>query len=85
MSDEPATTAHGRHEMPPTADGSRSGRRRPTVFGVLAVLLCVLLGVAIVTQVRQTESGDALDSARPADLVVLLARCTSARRCSTSR
>ena len=42
------------------------------MFGVLGVLLCVLLGVAIVTQVRQTESGDSLETARPADLLVLL-------------
>ena len=42
------------------------------MFGVLGVLLCLLLGVAIVTQVRQTESGDSLDTARPADLLVLL-------------
>nr|WP_250149534.1 DUF881 domain-containing protein [Mycolicibacter acidiphilus] len=47
----------------------RSGR---PVFGVLAILLCLLLGAAIVTQVRQNESGDALDTARPADLLVLL-------------
>jgi uncharacterized protein YlxW (UPF0749 family) len=42
------------------------------VFGVFGVLLCLLLGAAIVTQVRQTESGDSLETARPADLVVLL-------------
>jgi uncharacterized protein YlxW (UPF0749 family) len=42
------------------------------VFGALAVVLCVLLGVAIVTQARQTESGDSLETARPADLLVLL-------------
>jgi uncharacterized protein YlxW (UPF0749 family) len=54
---------HGRHEK-------RS--RSQAVFGVLAVLLCLLLGVAIATQVRQTDSGDSLDSARPADLLVLL-------------
>ena len=30
------------------------------------------LGIAIVTQVRQTHSGDSLDTARPADLLVLL-------------
>ncbi|MEO6882089.1 MAG: DUF881 domain-containing protein [Mycobacteriaceae bacterium] len=35
-------------------------------------LLCAALGVGIVTQVRRTGAGDALDSARPADLVVLL-------------
>jgi uncharacterized protein YlxW (UPF0749 family) len=38
----------------------------------LAALLCVLLGVAIATQVRQNTSGDSLDTARPADLLVLL-------------
>jgi uncharacterized protein YlxW (UPF0749 family) len=42
------------------------------VFAVLAVLLCLLLGVAIATQVRQTGSGDSLETARPADLLVLL-------------
>lgn len=46
--------------------------RSQVVFGVLAVLLCLLLGVAIATQVRQTGSGDSLDTARPADLLVLL-------------
>lgn len=68
----------GRHELPrdagasgeQTADTSRG--RSSMVFGVLAVLLCLLLGVAIATQVRQTDSGDALDTARPADLLVLL-------------
>lgn len=59
----PAGDPHGRHELP-------GGRRR--IFGVLAALLCVLLGVAIATQVRQTQSVDALDNARPADLMVLL-------------
>ena len=46
--------------------------RRPTSFGALAVVLCVVLGVAIATQARRTATGDALESARPADLVVLL-------------
>lgn len=59
---------HGRHELPPDS----TPRRGRSVFGVLAVLLCLLLGVAIATQVRQTDSGDSLDSARPADLLVLL-------------
>jgi len=49
----------------------RGGRSR-LGFGTLAVMLCLLLGIAIVTQVRQTETGDALDTARPADLLVLL-------------
>lgn len=42
------------------------------MFGALGALLCVVLGIAIVTQVRQNESGDSLDTARPADLLVLL-------------
>ena len=48
------------------------GSRSRLVFGTLAILLCLVLGVAIVTQVRQTKSGDSLDTARPADLLVLL-------------
>jgi len=50
---------------------ARRGRSQ-LAFGALAVVLLVLLGVAIVTQARQTESGDALETARPADLLVLL-------------
>ena len=50
-----------------------AGRGRPQrIFGALAVLLCLVLGVAIATQVRQTDSGDSLETARPADLLVLL-------------
>src|SRR5262245_65679053 len=76
---------HGRHELPPDeaapgigeldAGGVKGVARRgrsQLVFGALAVVLCVLLGVAIVTQARQTESGDSLETARPADLLVLL-------------
>jgi len=75
----------GRHELPakrPRPDVGpvrrtglsalvHGGRSRP-VFGTLAILLCLVLGIAIVTQVRQTKSGDSLDTARPADLLVLL-------------
>jgi uncharacterized protein YlxW (UPF0749 family) len=71
---------HGRHELaphePPAAIGDLQPRgflrRGRTVFGILAVVLCLLLGVAIATQVQQTTSGDSLDTARPADLLVLL-------------
>jgi uncharacterized protein YlxW (UPF0749 family) len=72
---------HGRRELPPDEPapqigdlqpgGARRGRSQ-LVFGALGVLLCILLGVAIVTQVRQNESGDSLETARPADLLVLL-------------
>ena len=74
---------HGRHELPPHRPRPEIGELQPrgllgmlrrgrTIFGVLAVLLCVLLGVAVATQVRQNSSGDSLDTARPADLLVLL-------------
>jgi uncharacterized protein YlxW (UPF0749 family) len=62
---------HGRHELPDDRPRPRRGRSS-LVFGALAVVLCLLLGVAIVTQARQTESGDSLETARPADLLVLL-------------
>ncbi|HWF70230.1 MAG TPA: DUF881 domain-containing protein [Mycobacterium sp.] len=74
---------HGRHELPPHRPRPEIGELQPrgflgmlrrgrNIFGVLAVLLCVLLGLAIATQVRQNNSGDSLDTARPADLLVLL-------------
>lgn len=72
---------HGRHELPPEHARPGSGGlnaevtgrgRSQLVFAVLGVLLCLLLGVAIATQVRQTDSGDSLETARPADLVILL-------------
>jgi uncharacterized protein YlxW (UPF0749 family) len=74
---------HGRHELAPHQPQTAIGDLRPrgfpgllrrgrTVFGTLAVTLCLLLGIAIATQVHQTTSGDSLDTARPADLLVLL-------------
>lgn len=70
---------HGRHEMPADVSPRRFRNlrivrrsRSQLVFGALGVLLCLLLGMAIVTQVRQNESGDSLETARPADLLVLL-------------
>lgn len=78
MSQEPPNPArHGRHELPPDRSQPKTeattGRGRSRLaFGSLAVLLCLVLGVAIVTQVRQNESGDSLETARPADLLVLL-------------
>jgi uncharacterized protein YlxW (UPF0749 family) len=76
---------HGRHELPPDEPVRPIGDLRPNgmagvlrrgrsqlMFGGLAALLCMVLGIAIVTQVRQTESGDSLETARPADLLVLL-------------
>ncbi|SUE14197.1 membrane protein [Rhodococcus gordoniae] len=53
----------------PVADRATRSHR---VFLVLAGILVVLLGAGIATQVRTTDTGDALDSARPADLLVLL-------------
>ena len=76
---------HGRHELPPEEHARPIGDLQPAGvggvlrrgrsqigFSVLAILLCLLLGVAIVTQARQTESGDSLETARPADLLILL-------------
>lgn len=72
---------HGRHELPPEQAGGLNGggvagaaRRSHSqvVFGVLGVVLCLMLGVAIATQVRSTDSGDSLETARPADLLILL-------------
>ena len=81
---DPAEPA-GRHELPPDEPVQQIGALQPAgakgllgrgrsqlVFGALGALLCVLLGVAIVTQVRQNDSGDSLETARPADLLVLL-------------
>jgi uncharacterized protein YlxW (UPF0749 family) len=81
--DEPAR--RGRHELPADhprpeigplrrngLSALRRGGRSRLAFGVLAVLLCLVLGVAIVTQARQNERGDSLETARPADLLVLL-------------
>lgn len=71
----------GKHQLPPDGPAPQIGDlqgggaprgRTQLMFGALGVLLCVLLGIAIVTQVRQTESGDSLETARPADLLVLL-------------
>ena len=74
-----AAEHHGRHEMPEDVWWHRFRRsgvgrrsRSQLVFGILGVFLCVLLGIAIVTQVRQNDSGDSLETARPADLLVLL-------------
>lgn len=82
VGESPDTPApRGRHELPPDHPAEarrwwsrRSLRAQPSnpVFVVLGALLCVLLGVAIVTQVRHNESADALETARPADLLVLL-------------
>ena len=81
----PEGASRGRHELPSNRPRPeigavqrtglsgmvRSGRSR-LMFGALATLLCLVLGIAIVTQVRQTKTGDSLDTARPADLLVLL-------------
>ncbi len=73
--DQPSDAEQGRHELPadePAPEPRRSRTRSQVAFGVLGVVLCLVLGIAIVTQVRQTESGDSLVTARPADLLVLL-------------
>lgn len=56
----------GRHQM------HDDGRRKSVVFGCLAVLLMAVLGIGLAAQVRVNEGEDSLDSARPADLLVVL-------------
>ncbi len=81
----PEAEHRGRHELPDDQPQPEIGElhaggvggvlrrgRSQIAFGALAVVLCFVLGVAIVTQVRQTDSDDALETARPADLLVLL-------------
>ncbi|WP_371828890.1 DUF881 domain-containing protein [Rhodococcoides fascians] len=64
MNTRSAQASDGRHRF------RRKGSSR--AFGALAVLLMAVLGIGIVVQVRETDSGDALDAARPADLLVVL-------------
>lgn len=66
---EPQVTSaqEGRHEL-----RASSKRRTNVVFAILAAVLLGVLGIAIATQVRSTVAGDGLDSARPADLLVVL-------------
>jgi len=66
------TDAEPEPEVEPDPVPAAVRPRSRSVFTVLAVLLCLLLGVAIATQVHQTDSGDAMQTARPADLLVLL-------------
>ena len=60
----------GRHEL--HGNEPTTSRRSHVVFALLAALLLGGLGIAIVTQVKNTGSGDTLDSASPADLLVVL-------------
>ncbi|MGK2882019.1 MAG: DUF881 domain-containing protein [Mycobacterium sp.] len=69
--DDPADDASASEPPAQPESAPRRGRSQ-SLFGVLAVVLCLLLGVAIVTQVRQNDSGNSLESARPAELLVLL-------------
>jgi len=62
-------TTHGQHEIKKPVTASRRSR---FTSATLVAVLCAGLGVAIVTQVRGNSAGDSLDTARPADLVVLL-------------
>ena len=65
---DPANAGAETEAAPATSGRSRS----QLVFVALGVVLCLLLGIAIVIQAHQTESGDSLVTARPADLLVLL-------------
>ena len=59
----------------PSGGEPHPGRHRtpgPVAVRVVVALLCALLGVALVVQVRRTTAGDTLATARPDDLVALL-------------
>lgn len=56
----------------PNARNGAGRTRSPRALQVLALLLIAGLGIAIATQVRDTGSGNSLDSARPTDLLALL-------------
>ncbi|NLG55396.1 MAG: DUF881 domain-containing protein [Rhodococcus sp.] len=60
------------HELTGPAARRGAARHSHSVFAFLAVLLLAGLGIAIATQVKTTGSGDALDSASPGDLLVVL-------------
>jgi uncharacterized protein YlxW (UPF0749 family) len=85
-SDQPPR-AEGTTDLPARADAPSAeaptvaapGVRDPAPAGAsrrwslpLIAGLCALLGFAIVVQVRRTDSGDTLATARPQDLVVIL-------------
>lgn len=55
-------------------DTARTGLtpRQRVVSHLLIAVLCLTLGFAIVIQVRRTQDGDALSTARPQDLVAIL-------------
>lgn len=65
---EVSMTKDGRHHL----RGGRYAASQRLVFGSMTVLLMLLLGFGIVVQVRDNDSGDSLDTARPADLLVVL-------------
>jgi uncharacterized protein YlxW (UPF0749 family) len=81
--EEPAAERAGEHR-PASATGSAgatgeaagsaggSPRRSQGAAGVLIAVLCLALGLGIVTQVRRTHADDNLADQRPQDLVVLL-------------
>lgn len=58
--------------MPSPGGAPTPKKHAVSISVVLVAVLCMLLGVGIVTQVRDTNSGDGLDSARPSDLLLLL-------------
>ena len=56
----------------PEAPNQVPDRRQRVVSHLLIAALCAVLGYALIVQVRRTDSGDTLGSARPADLVTIL-------------
>ncbi|MCX5044355.1 DUF881 domain-containing protein [Aldersonia sp. NBC_00410] len=59
-------------EQQPPPGQKRVRKASPRALQVLALILIGVLGIAIATQIRDTDSGSSLDSARPTDLLALL-------------
>ncbi|RIJ77757.1 DUF881 domain-containing protein [Nakamurella silvestris] len=56
----------------PVPDQAGPDKRQRLVSHLLIAVLCLSLGFAIIIQVRRTQDGDALSTARPQDLVAIL-------------
>jgi uncharacterized protein YlxW (UPF0749 family) len=67
------TAAHREPDPHPGAEpAGRSDSRQRMVSHLLIAVLCAVLGYAIIIQVRATDNGDTLATARPQDLVAIL-------------
>ena len=71
VADDAGRAGHANVPLVPDGVEPPNARQR-LVSHLLIAALCAILGFAIVIQVRRTDSGDTLASARPQDLVLIL-------------